>query len=133
MIRWVTGVGLLSLAILGCGGSGPKPPPLAAVAGTVQLAGKPLDSGEITFLISGQAPQQLAVKDGKFDGKAMVGENHIEIRAFRPGKQMMMNDKPFGDPVKENYIAEKYNDRSALAAKVESGGAKDLKFEVESK
>lgn len=75
----------------------------------------------------------LAIKEGKFEGTVNVGENTVQIRAYKTGEPIMMDGKPFGDPVKINYIDEKYNDKTELKAKVEAAGAKDLKFDVESK
>lgn len=75
----------------------------------------------------------LQIKGGKFEGNVNVGENSVQIRAYKVGEPIMMDGKPFGDPIKVNYIDEKFNDKSELKAKVEATGAKDLKFEVTSK
>jgi hypothetical protein len=88
---------------------------------------------EIAFIAPGEAPVALPIKGGKFEGQAPVGEVRVEIRAFRLGKPIMMDGKPFGDPVKENYIAEQFNDNSTLKATIPVGGVKDLKFSVQSK
>lgn len=134
MMRGVARAGLICgmIALAGCS-SGPKPPPETIVAGTVQVDGKPLDDGDITFVLEGQPPKVLPVKDGKFEGKATVGENSVQIRGYKKGEPIMMDGKPFGDPVKVNYVAEQYNDKSELKSKIASGGQKDLKFEVASK
>jgi hypothetical protein len=134
-MKWASLLLLLFVFPVGCsnGPAGKKPLPTATVAGTVQLAGKPLEDGEIKLLVQGEAPAILPIKAGKFSGNASVGENHVEIRAFRVGKPIMMNDTPVGEPVRENYVAEQFNDRSTLKAKVEAKGTSDLKFDVESK
>ncbi|MDB5342837.1 MAG: hypothetical protein JWP89_1214 [Schlesneria sp.] len=126
---------LMLVVIAGCsnGSAGKKPLPTAAVSGTVELAGKPLEDGEIKLLVQGESPSVIAIKAGKFSGNASVGDNHVEIRGFRTGKPIMMNDTPVGEPIRENYIAEQFNDRSTLKAKIEAKGTTDLKFEVESK
>ena len=123
---------VLSLMV-GCGKAGPKKPPLVDVAGNVQIDGKPVPLGEISLMVSGQAPVVLPIKDGKFSGKAMVGENLVRLYAYRIGKPIMMNDTPVGEPVKENYADPKYNDSSTATVKIEPAGSKDLKFDIESK
>lgn len=138
MMRWVMTAGLLGVTTLlaGCGGApAPKVSPKVDVAGTVQLDGKPMDEpeGEISFAIGGDAPVVLPVKAGKFEGKVAVGESRVEVRAWRTGEPIMMDGKPFGDPVKENYIAPQFSESSTLKATIPAGGAKDLKFDVESK
>lgn len=120
------------LVTAGCN-SGPKPVPSTTVAGTVEVDGKPLDEGDIQFAVEGQGPMLLQIKGGKFEGNVNVGENSVQIRAYKVGEPIMMDGKPFGDPIKVNYIDEKFNDKSELKAKVEATGAKDLKFEVTSK
>lgn len=127
----------VAVMLSGCaGGEGaPKVAPKADVAGTVTLDGKPMDepNGEIIFSIPGEAPVTLAVKGGKFEGKAAVGTARVEIRAFRQGKPIMMGDTPIEGSGKENYIADQFNDKSTLTAKISAGANKDLKFEVETK
>lgn len=133
-MRWRAQAAMLCAVILmaGCN-PGPKPAPSTTVSGTVQVDGKPLDAGDITFAVEGRGPMLLAIKEGKFEGTVNVGENTVQIRAYKTGEPIMMDGKPFGDPVKINYIDEKYNDKTELKAKVEAAGAKDLKFDVESK
>ena len=132
--------GLLAVVtfVSGCGGAAdaPKVSAKADVAGTVTLDGKPMEeeNAEISFVVgAGTAPIILPIKGGKFEGKAAVGEARVEVRSFKKGAPIMMDGKPFGEPVKENYIAEEFNDKSTLKATVASGGSKDLKFEVQKK
>jgi hypothetical protein len=120
------------LVAVGCS-SGPKPAPSTTASGTVNVDGKPLEDGEIMFSIEGKGPMILPIKGGKFEGKVNVGDNAVQIRAYKMGEPIMMDGKPFGDPVKVNYIDEKFNDKSELKSKVDAAGAKDLKFDVESK
>jgi len=134
MIRWMIIIGLL-VALPGCGES-KKTTPKATVSGTVNLDGKPLDEkdgAEIAFSVGGEAPSVLPIKAGKFEGTAFAGENRIEVRAYHTVPPVMMDGKPFGDARKENYIPEKYNFKSEMKATIAAGGAKDLKFDVESK
>ena len=129
---------LLSAVILLLGCTGAPKPNIAAkvdVAGSVQFDGKPMSEaeGEISFSIVGQAPVILPIKNGKFEGKGPVGDARVEVRAWRKGEPVMMDGKPVGDPVRENYIPAKFNTESTMTAKIGASGAKDLKFEVESK
>jgi hypothetical protein len=132
----VAGVLAILVALPGCSQSaGPKIAPTSIVAGTVLLDGEPMneDDGEISFAVQGEGPIILPIKAGKFEGKGPVGQARIEIRAFRKGPPVMMDGKPFGNPVKENYIAPEFNEQSKLSEKIEPSGAKSLKFEVQKK
>ena len=135
MSKWFAGAVLSCiLMISGCGGAaGPKVAPTAPVSGTVNVDGKPIEDGDITFLLEGFGPNILPVKDGKFDGKANVGENSVQIRAYKKGEPIMMNGQPFGEPPKENFVAAEFNDKTTLKQKIEAAGSKDLKFDVTSK
>jgi hypothetical protein len=136
MSNWFSVVGVLTLtfSMTGCGASKQGPAPLvqAVVSGTINLDGKPMSEGVIVFSSPGVAGVPIPIKDGKFEGKVAAGEKRVEITAFRAGEPVMMGDKP-GPPVSENYIPARFNTESTLTAKIEAGGAKDLKFEVESK
>jgi hypothetical protein len=139
MTRAAIGVGFAAVMLLfgsGCGGqAAPKIASQADVAGTVNLDGKPMDEpeGDIAFVVGGQAPVRMPIKGGKFEGKGPIGDVRVEIRAWREGERAVMDGKPFGDPVKDNYIAPQFNDSSTLTAKIEAGGSKNLKFDVETK
>lgn len=138
MMRGMVIVGMLGITtwLAGCGGApAPKVTAKVDVAGTVQLDGKPMDEpeGEIAFIAAGDAPVILPIKAGKFEGKGPVGDSRVEIRAWKTGEPIMMDGKPFGDPVKENYVAPQFSESSTLTAAIPVGGSKDLKFEVESK
>ena len=138
MMRCASAVGLLAVTILlsGCSGeAAPKVALKADVAGTVTLDGKPMDeeNAEISFAVPGEAPISLPIKGGKFEGKGSVGDARVEIRAFRKGEPVMMAGKPIEGSGKENYIAEQFNDKSTLTAKIAVGGSKELKFDVEAK
>jgi hypothetical protein len=137
MARLMMTFGLIAslIGISGCTGDvAKKPTATAPVAGTVQLDGKPMDEaqGEITFAMTGEAPVNIPIKAGKFEGTAPVGDGRVEIRAYRAGKPMMMNGTAVGEPVKENYIPPKFNSDSTMMAKIATGGTKDLKFDVTS-
>lgn len=121
-----------------CGCSGEQAPKMAArvdVAGDVNLDGKPMNEPDatISFALPGEAPAVLPIKDGKFAGKAPVGDSRVEIRAMKQGEPTMMDGKPVEGSGKYNFIDEKFNEQSTLTAKIAASGAKDLKFDVESK
>lgn len=138
MMRCAIAVGLLAVMMLlpGCsGGTAPKVALKVDVAGTVTLDGKPMneENAAISFAVPGEAPISLPIKGGKFEGKGSVGTARVEIRAFRQGEPVTMAGKPIEGSGKENYIAEQFNDKSTLTAKIAAGGSKDLKFDVEAK
>lgn len=137
MKNLLTALGLfvLTCPMLGCGPKDvePKVAAVVDVAGTVQLDGKPMADGDIAFSIPGGGPAIIKIKDGKFAGKCSAGEKRVEIRAYHPGQPIMMDGKPTGDPVPENYIPAKFNSESTLKATVAATGTKDLKFDVVSK
>lgn len=126
---------LSSLAFLaGCAGEGsPKITNRADVAGTVNLDGKPLAEMEatISFVLPGEAPAVLDIKEGKFSGQAPIGNPRVEIRAMKQGEPTLMDGKPVEGSGKYNFIAPQFNDQSTLTAKIPAGGNKDLKFDVE--
>ncbi|MFO1040562.1 MAG: hypothetical protein U0941_02200 [Planctomycetaceae bacterium] len=120
-------------AFCGCSEPGPKRPPSVEASGTVNLDGKPLEDGEISLMVSGQPDMRIPIKDGKFSGKALTGENSVRIFAYKTGEPIMMDGKPFGEPQKVNYIAPEFSDSSTLKTTVAAGGSKDLKFDVKAK
>ncbi|MDB5343469.1 MAG: hypothetical protein JWP89_1846 [Schlesneria sp.] len=134
-------VAVLLICLLGISGcskavDSPKTAPLADVAGTVTLDGKPMDEpeGTISFAAPGQPPAAFPIKGGKFEGKTRVGESRVEIRAMRVGGEpVIMDGKPVEGSGKVNYIAEQFNDQSTLTVDIKASGAKDLKYEVQSK
>ncbi|WP_157369660.1 hypothetical protein [Zavarzinella formosa] len=115
----------------GCGDTGKKKAASVPVKGTVTLDGKPLPEGEMSFGLTGEAPVILTVKDGAFSGNAYVGNNHVEIRAYKDGPPLSTD--PEKKPSKVNYLPDRYGYKSTLTAEVASGGANDFKFEVTSR
>jgi hypothetical protein len=120
---------IVCAAQAGCGG--PKQLPTAEVAGTVNLDGKPLPDGEILFADVAQGANNiLPIKDGKFSGRATVGQLRVEIRAYR---DVAGNTEMYGsgaESSKENYLPAQYNTESTLNATVPKEGAKALEFAV---
>jgi len=127
---WVVCLGLAFIVGFGCSSS-VKKPAVVDVKGTVNLNGKPLSEGEIAFDKSGEVPQVAPIKEGAFSGKGFVGENRVEIRAFKVGPPLSTD--PTNTPTKVNFLSDKYQGpNSTLKATVPAGGANDLKFEVTS-
>lgn len=109
-----------------------KLPSQAEVKGTVNLDGKAMPDGDITFSLPGEVPSSLPIQNGSFSGKAPIGKNRVEVRAYKAGTPTKMGDQTFGGE-KENYIPAQYNTGSTMSADVVSGGANDFKFDVTSK
>jgi hypothetical protein len=123
-------VALVAVGLAGCTPKA-KPATMTAVKGSVNLDGKPMPDGEITFFLPGQVPTAIPIQNGAYSGQAAVGKNRVEIRAYRAGTAVKMGDQTFGGD-KENYLPAKYNSASTFNAEVASGGANDFKFDVTS-
>jgi hypothetical protein len=117
-------------ALAGCGQS-TKAPQLAPVSGTVTVDGKPLPEGTVYFKTTQTgAIDTLPVKDGKFEGKAEVGERRVEISAF---EVKVVGTGAMKGEVKENRIPAQYNTDSKLTATVKAEGPNAFEFKVTSK
>lgn len=133
MSRFFT-IACLSLALVWVAGCSPakKGVPLSDVKGTVTLDGKALAEGEITFSIPGEPVNTLPIKEGAYAGKASVGKNKVEIRAYKtapPSPTALSTD----GPPKANYIPARYNDQTTLSAEVAAGSNDIPAFAVTSK
>jgi hypothetical protein len=103
----------------GCGG-GDKGPKKHDITGTVSYNGQTISEGDITLLpadgsVGGEGGK---IKDGKYAMKAREGKNKVQIMATRavPGKK-----GPMGEDLVEQYIPEKYNEKTTIEVTVESG------------
>lgn len=134
MFRFIGCLGLcLSVFLVsGCGSKG-KGPTTTSVKGTVNLDGKPMSQGEVTFSIPGEPPQAIEVKDGKFSGNAHAGKNRVEIRQYKIGAAPTMGGVKVAEATKENILPARFNSDSQMTADVTAGGANDFKFDVASK
>jgi hypothetical protein len=98
-------VGLLLMAMLGCGNSGPVK---YRLSGAVNLDGTPLADGIIHFKATdAQVPDEMAqVRSGKYEIQVAPGERLVQITAERivPGKKDALNM-----PLREQFVPEKYN------------------------
>lgn len=132
-IQFLSLLALISLSAIGCGPSAPPVPKQGDVKGTVTLDSKPMESGEVSFVIVGQQPSLLPVTNGAFSGKAAIGANRVEVYSYRTGGAAVeMGGQKFGGD-KENFIPAKFNVESTLKADVAQSGANDFKFDVTSK
>ena len=132
MIRsfWILALGSAFAAALGCGGTTGKAKAIP-VKGVVTLDGKPLAGGEVSFVLTGQAPTIIPVKDGAFAGEAFAGSNKVEVRSYKSGPPLSTD--PDKAPTKMNFIPDRFNATTTLTAEVAAGGANDFKFAVTSK
>ena len=144
---------LLAIGVVGCSPSD-KPPAFTNVSGTVTYNGKPLDKGQITFATDGRPPTVADIVDGKYTGQAMVGQNRVQIAAFRKAakarelpetakKQVQayqaLNKSGGGgtaaefDPSMEDYIPEEYGKASKQLRAVEAGAPNTFDFNIKGK
>ena len=130
--------------VAGCGGGGSK---RMAVHGKITVDGTPLPNGLIDFLPldkqNGQ-PGGSAIEHGEYAISAekglLAGDYQVQIRADRPtGKKIWdgMGDERWPASKKnmvelmESYIPVRYNDRTELRAKIESGKANVHDFDLQ--
>lgn len=125
-MRRSLGIGLIAVVIGMMAGCTPSPPPVFPVAGVVSLDGVPLAEGEIYFVLPGDPPTILPIKDGRFEGKTQAGVHRVEICAYRPrsGKAEM----PGMTLPPENYLPARYNSESKLSAEVTASGPNQFEF-----
>jgi hypothetical protein len=118
----------VALALLsGCGPAGPRK---VRVSGTVTLDGKPLNHGEIYFMVpgGGTPPDILPVADGKFEGSVTVGKKRVEVYSLKDtGKSAGM---PTGLNLIINCVHDDYSVNSKLTAEVTDGGLSPSAFAV---
>jgi hypothetical protein len=104
---------------------------LAPVSGTVKCDGKPMADGTIYFKTpTTGAFEQLAIKDGKFEGQAAVGERRVEVTAY---KTTIQGTDAMKGEVQESLVGTDYNTNSKLTATVTEQGPNSFAFEVKSK
>lgn len=104
-----------AVLVVGCGPSGPK---TYEVSGFVKYDGQDVAEGEVIFTAPNGGAEGGTIKGGRYTVKAREGKNKVEIKASKviPGKKGGM-----GEEWVEQYIPEKYNDKTTLTAEVGSG------------
>jgi hypothetical protein len=123
---------MIAVTFSGCGNRSGR----QGIEGTVELDGKPLEKGQISF-----RPQQGTaspsaggeIRGGRFsiapERGLLPGKYRVEITASRPGTQKL--PAPFTGQmtaIEEQYLPVKYNEQSRLEATVEAGGPNRLEF-----
>lgn len=135
MKRWSPLLGLafgVCLLLTGCPDD-KKGAKTAQVSGTVNLDGKPLAEGDITFAGDpGTAPDTLKVTNGAFQGAVKLGKKKVEVRAYKKEKPPPTATGGVQE-VLVNYIPAKYNTETTLTAEVTDGGVNPSTFDVQSK
>jgi hypothetical protein len=130
----LTVVVLASLSAAGCRDTGPR---LYSVSGKVTFDGNPIETGEITFAPVGGAgrPDSGLITNGSFELKVTQGSKIIKISAVSNDPKLVgppPPDMPPGgfNPPRE-YIPERYNFQSTLAAEVEAKHDQVFDFHLE--
>jgi hypothetical protein len=130
MIRRLRSIALLAAAVLvGCDRA--DAPRIAPVKGKVTLDGVPLATGEIKFGDgAGEVPLILAIKDGAFQGTALVGAQRVEIYSYT---EPVGGSKGGGfDVSRQNVIPNQYNAASTLTSEVSETGPNEFNFDLRS-
>lgn len=112
-----------------------------AVQGVVNLNGKPLPSGYISFRpveSTGGPTAGCEIREGVYrinaDSGVFPGTFRVEITASRPGGEVVL-DEITGKkmPAYKQYLPPQYNVKSTLSADVTEGGTNSFTFELATK
>ncbi len=122
-------LGLLLLAIIGCGG-GSNEPTKYAVTGKVTLAGKPVEEGLIRFAPgSGQPardPDVAPITSGNYSAMVTAGSKRVEIEVYSP-----TGPEFDGKPTNVQVAPAQYNTASTLKKEIQAGKNSDIDFTLE--
>jgi len=139
-----TALGALGLAVAGCSGYVDELP-RQAVPGTVTLDGRPMASGVIVFLPSGERKSSTAtsgsvlIKNGRFSLPRARGLVPATYRiAIYSGMKAKQRPNPEMSPGQaeaqtEDLVPAKYNTATELEVEIKPGGIKELRLEIDSK
>lgn len=114
--------------LAGCGGSGGKSK--NQVSGSVELDGKPLLEGEMTFVPKGEGrPEGARVSGGAYTAELEDGEYKVKIEATKkvplgPGEPSVSGEK---DKL-VSIIPPRYNENTELTITVSGVTKKDFKM-----
>jgi hypothetical protein len=131
---------VLGIGLAGCQGAEDELPRVA-VSGTVTLDGQSLEYGAITFTPERQDqahPVQVGavISGGSYAISRVYGPTpgNYKVAIVSTGKPQA-SDEPPGVPkqVSKQFLPEKYNTRSTLAADVRADGPRTFNFELTSK
>lgn len=136
----IVAISLLPLSLSGCSEQTDGRVP---VAGTVNLGGNPVEAGTIEFhpKDSSGAHSGAMISQGKFEIAAIQGPRpgKYEVRVYVGDPKQIVEPEPGlpGDssrrPAPKQIVPDKYNTKSTLEADIGDKGAKDLKFDLETK
>jgi len=123
---------------LGCGGGKVRvPTKRVPVSGTVNLDGKPLATGRVTFdAQNGEPPTTCNILNGVFSGTVMIGKNKVMLIATTKMtmKEKMKMDGPGYDEVVEfNILPDRYHSKSEITKDVADPGPNKFDFDLQSK
>jgi hypothetical protein len=130
MFRFFSLLGLCVAVVLVSGCNKTPKDQSVPVQGQVNLDGKPMSDGDVYFSLQGMPPSVMAVTNGTYSGQARVGQNRVEVRAYKVGPPISTD--PDKKPTKLNYLPPKWNAKSELTADVKAGAANEFKFDVTS-
>lgn len=119
---------LFTAALLGCGPSEPAP---GTVQGKVTLDGKPMPEGKIIFYPPGDAPAEIEIKDGVYEGEARPGKSIVRIGVFKQGTPPA--GMPDSEPPLINILPKKYHAESQLTADIKAGETNEFNFDATSR
>lgn len=118
------------LAFPGCRPAKPADP-VAEVSGAVTYRGGPLAEGLITFATPTRGVfEAIPIKEGRYKGRARVGERRVEITAFRKGTPLPPGSPGAGIPYKEQYLPTMYSSESNLKADVKADQPNTFSFDL---
>lgn len=116
-----------SLTLSGCHKDNSQAPRFD-VSGTVTLDGKPLADGLIYFKTPATGSIEcFEIKEGKFSGKAELGERRVEIYSLKTKMEVFDGMK---SETKENLIPKQYNQESKLTSKVKTLGVNEFEYQL---
>lgn len=122
---------------VGCGG-GSTGPATFPVSGKVTFDGAPLAEGQIIFRdADGKVASGAGkIENGEFAFEAIAGKKEVVITATKeiPGKTVAGGapDEP-PVPAMEQFLPEKYNEKTTLEANVSDSGSNEYSFDLTSK
>jgi hypothetical protein len=105
---------------------------MVPVTGTVTLDDQPMPDGTIYFktIIEGSV-DEMAIKDGKFQGLVEVGDRRVEVCRYGLGPPIKMGNAEL--PNRIETLPARYNLESELKATVQEDGSNNFTFAVTSK
>jgi hypothetical protein len=120
ILRGAAGVALL-LLLAGCGGGADT----GEVSGAVQLDGKPVEAGAITFSpVDGKSPTSgCEIKGGRYTARVPIGRMKVAINVPKVvGKKKVYNTPDSPEmPVTAEALPPRYNQKTELELDVKSG------------